>query len=93
VIDGTLTEFSFTTDTFVLNANPDTAQITATLSPNDVGISNDLSGSLGSYNSTLTIASSVPEPSTWAMMTLGFFGVGFMAYRRKQNGSALSAVA
>jgi hypothetical protein len=30
---------------------------------------------------------SVPEPSTWAMMILGFFGVGFMAYRRqnKQN--------
>jgi hypothetical protein len=25
----------------------------------------------------------VPEPSTWAMMILGFMGVGFMAYRRK----------
>ena len=25
----------------------------------------------------------VPEASTWAMMILGFFGVGFMAYRRK----------
>jgi hypothetical protein len=31
----------------------------------------------------------VPEPSTWAMMILGFAGVGFMAYRRKQNGQAL----
>jgi Protein of unknown function (DUF642)/PEP-CTERM motif len=31
----------------------------------------------------------VPEPSTWAMMILGFFGVGFMAYRRKQNGAVL----
>jgi PEP-CTERM motif len=31
----------------------------------------------------------VPEPSTWAMMILGFMGVGFMAYRRKQNGPAL----
>jgi hypothetical protein len=29
----------------------------------------------------------VPEPSTWAMMILGFFGVGFMAYRRKSQGS------
>jgi hypothetical protein len=37
-----------------------------------------------------TIASAVHEPSTWAMMILGFCGVGFMAYRRKQNGSALS---
>jgi PEP-CTERM motif len=26
--------------------------------------------------------SAVPEPSTWAMMILGFCGVGFMAYRR-----------
>jgi PEP-CTERM motif len=33
--------------------------------------------------------SAVPEPSTWAMMILGFFGVGFMAYRRKQNGPSL----
>jgi PEP-CTERM motif len=31
---------------------------------------------------TLSI-SAVPEPSTWAMMILGFMGVGFMAYRRK----------
>jgi len=29
------------------------------------------------------ISSSVPEPSTWAMMILGFMGVGFLAYRRK----------
>jgi PEP-CTERM motif len=31
------------------------------------------------------ISSSVPEPSTWAMMILGFMGVGFMAYRRKNT--------
>jgi PEP-CTERM motif len=31
----------------------------------------------------LTISTAVPEPSTWAMMILGFMGVGFMAYRRK----------
>ena len=31
----------------------------------------------------------VPEPSTWAMMILGFFGVGFLAYRRKSSGAAL----
>ena len=27
----------------------------------------------------------VPEASTWAMMILGFVGVGFMAYRRKNS--------
>jgi len=30
------------------------------------------------------IASAVPEPSTWAMLILGFAGVGFMAYRRRE---------
>ena len=30
-----------------------------------------------------TIAA-VPEPSTWAMMLLGFAGVGFMTYRRRK---------
>ena len=29
----------------------------------------------------------VPEPSTWAMMILGFAGVGFMAYRRRSHGT------
>jgi PEP-CTERM motif len=30
------------------------------------------------------LTAAVPEPGTWAMMMLGFCGVGFMAYRRKQ---------
>lgn len=29
------------------------------------------------------LTSAVPETSTWAMMILGFAGLGFMAYRRK----------
>jgi hypothetical protein len=33
------------------------------------------------------VAGAVPEPSTWAMMILGFFGVGFVAYRRKSQSS------
>ena len=32
----------------------------------------------------------VPEASTWAMMILGFLGVGFMAYRRKAAGNGLN---
>jgi len=31
--------------------------------------------------------SPVPEASTWAMMILGFLGVGFVAYRRKSQSS------
>ncbi len=37
----------------------------------------------GNVGATFTAA--VPEPSTWAMMILGFAGVGFMAYRRKNK--------
>ena len=32
----------------------------------------------------------VPEPSTWAMMILGFAGIGFMAYRRRKSTVALA---
>jgi hypothetical protein len=35
------------------------------------------------------VASAVPELSTWAMMVLGFLGIGFMVYRQK-NRAALS---
>jgi hypothetical protein len=35
--------------------------------------------------SPITLTAAVPEPSTWAMMILGFFGVGFMACRRKSK--------
>lgn len=31
------------------------------------------------------IGSAVPEPTTWAMMLIGFAGVGFMAYRRSRK--------
>jgi hypothetical protein len=42
----------------------------------------------GNGNGNL-VTGAVPEPSTWAMMILGFGGIGFMAYRRrKQNGQA-----
>ena len=33
----------------------------------------------------LHAVAAVPEPTTWAMMLLGFAGVGFMAYRRKSK--------
>jgi hypothetical protein len=35
--------------------------------------------------------SAVPEPSTWAMLLLGFAGVGFMAYRRKSKPAVMAA--
>jgi hypothetical protein len=38
------------------------------------------------------LVTAVPEPSTWAMMILGFMGVGFMAYRRRSAMSGLRLV-
>ena len=40
----------------------------------------------------VNVTAAVPEPSTWAMMILGFAGIGFMAYRRsRKNTMALTA--
>ena len=36
-------------------------------------------------DASAAIASAVPEPTTWAMMILGFLGVGLMAYRRSRT--------
>jgi unsaturated chondroitin disaccharide hydrolase len=37
--------------------------------------------------------SPVPEPSTWAMMLLGFAGLGFAGYRRARAGRSLTSAA
>jgi hypothetical protein len=37
-----------------------------------------------------TPVSAVPEISTWAMMLLGFTGVGFAAYRTKKRGTTIA---
>ncbi|MDE2379059.1 PEPxxWA-CTERM sorting domain-containing protein [Bradyrhizobium sp.] len=37
------------------------------------------------YQPIVATVSAVPEPSTWAMMILGFCGLGFLAYRRRDR--------
>jgi hypothetical protein len=37
------------------------------------------------------VVDGVPEPSTWAMMILGFGGIGFMAYRRRSKPALMAA--
>ncbi len=39
------------------------------------------------------ITTGVPEPSTWAMMLIGFAGVGFAAYRGSRRPEAVSLAA
>jgi PEP-CTERM motif len=44
-----------------------------------------------SFSNTSSLGPSVPEPSTWVMMALGFGALGYAAFRqRKANGVVLS---
>jgi hypothetical protein len=67
------------TGTFTLNAAGVTSQ----------SIISNVSFLFGTEKNTFSVAAdpitAVPEASTWAMMILGFAGVGFMAYRRRSN--------
>ena len=77
--DNTPQAFSFAGGTFTLQVFD--------VSPFAVGKSNSIAGQI-----ELTSVTPVPEPTTWAMMLLGFAGVGFLAYRRKNQGPALRLV-
>jgi hypothetical protein len=35
--------------------------------------------------------STVPEPATWAMMLIGFAGLGFLGYRRNPKAVSVAA--
>jgi hypothetical protein len=47
----------------------------------------DTAGGQTDLGSGITVTAGVPETSTWAMLALGFLGVGFLAYRRKAGAS------
>ena len=49
-----------------------------------------LVGSIDIAESKVSV-STVPEPSTWAMMLVGFAGLGYAAVRRKDAVRAISA--
>ena len=70
-----------------------TAFFTASGSTTTVALINlDTDTDNGLDNVTIAeVTPAVPEPSTWAMMILGFTGVGFMAYRRKSKKALMAA--
>ena len=51
-----------------------------------------VSRSLNSFTSDVSgdFSSTVPEPSTWAMMLLGFAGLGYVGFRKTRARSAIS---
>jgi hypothetical protein len=48
-------------------------------------------GGVPNYDSAGGLTLSVPEPSTWAMMMLGFAGLGFAGYRKSRKAAAIAA--
>jgi PEP-CTERM motif len=46
----------------------------------------------GGNLSTTPVVAAIPEPATWAMTLIGFAGVGFMAYRRRNQNAAFRIV-
>jgi hypothetical protein len=49
--------------------------------------------SIDNLEASTEATSAVPESSTWAMIILGFGGVGFMAYRRSRKDEGLTLAA
>jgi PEP-CTERM motif len=63
----------------------------AMLDPDWLRVGTDIVGgaTAPTFNAAFSLSgSAVPEPSTWAMIVLGFVGVGFVGYRKSGNGRA-----
>jgi hypothetical protein len=61
----------------------------AALDPDWLRVGTDIVGGdkPPAFNAAFSLSGAVvPEPSTWAMMLLGFVGVGFVGYRKSRNG-------
>jgi hypothetical protein len=59
--------------------------------PQVLAVSGTATNNFISETGGATLAPAVPEPSTWAMLLLGFAGIGFMAYRRKSKPTLMAA--
>ena len=56
-----------------------------------VGYTDPVNGFTADYTSADGLMFSAPEPSTWAMMVLGFAGLGFAGYRSSRKALAVVA--
>jgi hypothetical protein len=63
----------------------------AALEPDWLRVGTDIVGA-GAFNASFSLSgSTIPEPSTWAMLLLGFAGLGFAGYRRAKTARPASA--
>ena len=63
----------------------------AALDPDWLRVGTDITHQ-GPFNAAFSLTGTmVPEPSTWAMMLLGFAGLGFAGYRQMRKASPASA--
>ena len=61
------------------------------LDPDWLRVGSDIVGA-GAFNAAFSLTgNTVPEPSTWAMMLLGFAGLGFAGWRHARQGRPASA--
>jgi PEP-CTERM motif len=60
------------------------------LAPDWLRVGTDITGQ-GPFNAAFSLSgSTVPEPSTWAMMLLGFAGLGFAGYRKSRSAVSIA---
>jgi PEP-CTERM motif len=78
-----------TTLTFLTGGGTDTGQFVGFTGVGPIGFLTLTDNYVGLVNLTV---GTIPEPSTWAMMLLGFAGLGFAGYRRTRDGRQRGAV-
>ena len=57
----------------------------------DVFVEMSLAGTPLTSPPKITLVAGVPEPSTWAMMLIGFAGLGFAGYRTSRKAVSVAA--
>ena len=78
---------TFITDLYTYNGGANSPLVEPTDSE---GYGADAAGWFGA-NIELSAGTTVPESSTWAMMLLGFAGLGFVGYRRTRKAASIAA--
>jgi hypothetical protein len=91
-IDGFFLDVILTSDaeTPLLFTGPVDASLPETGAPQDLTSAFTGFFDLNTSLPTITVTSDVPEPSTWAMMALGFGLMGFLGYRKTRSDNALA---